>query len=74
MSQFTKKRVKDELERETRDLSQISSNELCTFEIIDRRYGDDSMRTMEMMMLSFIVAGRVRGERLPKSHVVTRIS
>jgi len=29
------------------DLSQISSNELCTFEIIDRRYSDDSMRTMD---------------------------
>ena len=64
MSQRNKSKFKeDELERETRDLSQISSNELCTFEIIDRRYGDDSMRTMELKKLSFIVAGRVRRER-----------
>ena len=53
---------KNEHERKTRDLSQIISNKFYAFDIIDGRYGDDSVRTMEVKELGFVFISRVWGE------------
>lgn len=54
-----KSRKKNEHERKTRDLSQIISNKFYAFDIIDGRYGDDSVRTMEVKELGFVFISRV---------------